>query len=87
MTLAILYSNQKKLISNDKLLRAFDLIEQFQLPTYFNFHKKQIIDSLKKDKKKDGGFINFVFLNDLGKSKVIKTPIIEIEDFINRMYL
>ena len=48
------------------------LIQQFELPVEADYNKKKIIQLIINDKKKEGGNINFVLLERIGKGVVRK---------------
>ena len=50
--------------------QLIDLLNQYQLPTTFDFDWKLAYDNLLKDKKKIKNSINYVLLSKIGKSEV-----------------
>ena len=85
MMFATRYSCSRGFLSTTNRDRIEKLILLYGLPTEIidlNIRKKDIIDAIRKDKKKDAGDIHFVFLKDIGESEVIKIPIGELEEAI-----
>jgi len=48
--------------------RVKQLIEQYGLPTEAMYHKDNVFEALKKDKKKNTDTINFILLNKIGNA-------------------
>src|SRR4051812_7781762 len=65
--------------------RVIDVLDNFGLPTDAEFDKPRIIDILKKDKKKEKQEINYVLLEKIGKGRVQKIPIRQLQKFINQL--
>jgi 3-dehydroquinate synthase len=65
--------------------RVIKLLEQYGLPTYAEFDKKQAIRNLKMDKKKEKSTMNYVLLEKTGKGIVQAIPIKELEKLINKL--
>lgn len=59
------------------------LIEQYHLPTTFEFDKEKIWSVLKMDKKRAGNDMNFILLNKIGEASIHAIPIKELEQLIN----
>jgi 3-dehydroquinate synthase len=65
--------------------RVIDLLDDYGLPTDAEFDKPSVINILKKDKKKERDFINYILLDKIGKGKVQRIPIKQMEKFINQL--
>ncbi len=65
--------------------RVIDVLDNYGLPTDAEFDKKKVLEILKKDKKKEKDNINYVLLEKIGKAKVEKIPIKQLEKFINQL--
>ena len=65
--------------------KVIGLLEQYGLPTYAEFDKKQAIQNLKMDKKKDKAAMNYVLLEKIGKGIVKSIPIAQLEGLINKL--
>ena len=59
------------------------LIEQYELPTQFEFDKDKIWSILKMDKKRAGNDMNFILLNKIGEASIHAIPVNELEHLIN----
>ncbi len=68
------YSVEKK--------RLIKLIEQYNLPATFSFDKALAFETLKKDKKKEQDFMQYVLLNKIGEARVVHIPMIQLEQLI-----
>lgn len=58
------------------------LLEQYHLPTQFNFDKKRIWEVLKMDKKRAANNMNFILLNTIGEAIIQSIPMEELEEMI-----
>ena len=65
--------------------RVIDLLDKFGLPTDAEFDKGKVLEILKKDKKKEKDFINYILLEKIGKGKIQQIPIKQLEKFINQL--
>ena len=85
MMFATRYSYVKGYLSSSNRDRIEKLIQSYGLPTEVSdlkIRKKDIVDAIRKDKKKEANDIHFVFLKDIGESEIIKTPMEQIEEAI-----
>jgi 3-dehydroquinate synthase len=64
---------------HERLVKA---IEQYSLPTSLDFDKQKAFDVLRRDKKKEADFMNFVLLERIGKARIEKIPLKELKDFL-----
>ena len=64
--------------------RIVDVLKKYQLPVDLKYDKKKIWEVLKMDKKKVSNEMNFVLLNKIGNSVVIKIPMVQLEEIINQ---
>jgi len=63
--------------------RIKSLLRDLKLPISLQADRKLVLDALRRDKKRQGDQINFVLLEDIGKSFVDQIAIIELEDVLN----
>jgi len=85
MMFAIRFSSALGMVSPADRDRIQKVIGSYGLPTEvdtINVRRKDIIDAVKKDKKKDIDDINFVFLKNIGESVVAKIPMSKLEEAI-----
>lgn len=69
--LALKYSN-----------RLADLLEGYGLPVRLEFDCREVLDTLRMDKKREGDLIYFVLISDIGKAYVEELRIEELEKLI-----
>lgn len=62
--------------------RLIKLIEHYNLPSTFSFDKVAAFETLKKDKKKEKDFVQFILLNKIGEACVKEIPMIQLEQLI-----
>ncbi len=77
MMVAAALSEKRGLLSNSDVNRMERLLARLKLPTTLPADHLQVMDGLRKDKKRSGDTIHFVLLNGLGRA-VVET--ISIED-------
>jgi 3-dehydroquinate synthase len=86
MIMASELSVKKGYLQAKNARRIKRLLENLKLPTRLPADGKTVVDALKKDKKRKGDRIYFVFLEDMGKSFVDRISIKELEEIINDFY-
>jgi 3-dehydroquinate synthase len=64
---------------HERLVKA---IEQYSLPTSLDFDKQKAFDVLRSDKKKEADFMNFVLLEKIGKARIEKIPLNELNKYL-----
>jgi 3-dehydroquinate synthase len=69
--LSVKYSNQ-----------LIELLDQYGLPVRLEFDCKEVLDTLRMDKKREGDRIYFVLLSEIGKAYVEEIAIQELEALI-----
>ena len=79
MMVAANLSVSKGLIDGKDAERIEFLLKKVGLPTKLKYDKSKIIDAILKDKKRRGDEINFVLLEKIGKVKIEKITIGELE--------
>lgn len=62
--------------------RLISVLQKFNLPTATDFTAKQLFTSALSDKKRSGGTVNLIVPENIGKCKIIPTPIDELESLI-----
>lgn len=67
---------------SDEKERLVKLIEQYNLPAKFSFDKAKAFETLKKDKKKEQDFMQYVLLSKIGESSVVNIPMIQLDQLI-----
>ncbi len=82
MVAASLFSCKKGFITEEKCRKISDILEKFDLPINFDMDSQAIMENMKKDKKRTGDRIYFVFLSNIGRCRVDLITIDELEDFM-----
>ncbi len=62
--------------------RIEDLLIKTGLPVDCNFDMKQVIEAMKKDKKREGDHMNLVLLNKIGEAVIYKTNMNQLEELV-----
>ena len=62
--------------------RLADLLYKYGLPVRLNFDSNEVLETLRMDKKREGDFIYFVLLSEIGKAYVEEIAIQELEALI-----
>ena len=78
MVVASELSVRKGYLSPQEGERIKDLLQTLKLPTRFKFDKKAVLAALRKDKKKEGEDLHFVFLNGIGRAIIKKISLGEL---------
>lgn len=65
--------------------RLIALIEKYKLPATFSFDKADAFETLKKDKKKEQDFIQYVLLNKIGEARVVNISMLQLEQLIREL--
>ena len=61
------------------------VLEQYGLPTYADFNKKQVFEVLKMDKKRARKEMNYILLEKIGKGIVLPIPLDDLETLISNL--
>ena len=83
ITIASSLSVKRGLLAVEDEQRILSLMNHLKLPIRIEFEHEQIFDALKKDKKRESNFINFVLLDRIGKAIVEKISLDELKDAID----
>jgi 3-dehydroquinate synthase len=65
--------------------RVVNVLDQYGLPTYAEYDKKEAMAVLKMDKKREKGTMNYVLLEKIGKGVVKGIPVSELEQLISEL--
>jgi 3-dehydroquinate synthase len=85
MVSASALSVQKGYLTKEEALRIEALLKNLKLPTKIQLDKTKVLDALKRDKKREGGLINFVLLKSIGNAVVEEISINELEGMIDEL--
>ncbi|MCP5053232.1 MAG: 3-dehydroquinate synthase [bacterium] len=86
MVFAARFSVHRNRLKQTEADRLKALLEQLGLPVRLEVPKEKLREAIKKDKKKEGQGIHFVFLNAIGDVDVEEIPIAELEAGIDDLY-
>ena len=86
MVAAAKFSQARHLITQEDVLRITRLLNDLNLPTTLNYNAKEIIMAASKDKKKQGRDLFYVFLEQIGKTKIEKISFNEMNKFITSVF-
>ena len=62
--------------------RVKKLLFSFNLPVKAEYDRESLVEIMKRDKKNKKGGLNFVFIEEIGKSKIIKEKVENIYSFL-----
>jgi 3-dehydroquinate synthase len=79
MVIASALSVKRGFLPADDSQRIKNLLRNLRLPTRIKADRKMVLDALKKDKKRQGDRIYFVWLNKIGNAFVDRIPMGELE--------
>ncbi len=85
MVLAGALSVSRGLLLPDKALRLTRLLEKLKLPVRCKLDPENVLDAVKKDKKREGDRIHFILLEDIGKAVIQKISIEEIKTVLENI--
>lgn len=84
MIMAAKISEEINNFESEMVQKLMLLLQQYQLPTFLEINKEQVLSLLKKDKKRAGNEINFVLLNSIGDAIVQKISFVQIADLLDQ---
>ncbi len=79
MVVAAALSVKRGLLSPKHADRLTGLLKKLKLPTSFHMNMNEVLDALRKDKKREGDSIHFILLEEIGKAVIQEIPIKELE--------
>lgn len=82
MVAAANLSESRGLLSFYEKERIIKLLKNMKLPFEKDINKAELLDALKKDKKREGEKIHFVLLEGIGKAVVEEISIKELEEYL-----
>ena len=83
MVLAAKISEMLGYIGEETVNRIISVISNFNLPVDTELNYDDILDIIRKDKKREGHIIHFVVLEKIGEAVVKPIPLVEMEELIN----
>ncbi|MBI5227008.1 3-dehydroquinate synthase [Candidatus Micrarchaeota archaeon] len=85
MMIAVNLSKKKGSLNEESSKKIQKLIEKIGLPTERKMKIEEIIDAVKKDKKRKNGKIKMILLEQIGKAKIVEVEINELENTIKNL--
>jgi 3-dehydroquinate synthase len=85
MMVAGCLSVSKGLLDEAGLARLTSILGKYGLPVELKIDKAQVIDTLKKDKKRENDFIHMVLLDGIGHSQVVPMTVDDIAEALDDM--
>jgi len=85
MVMASLFSQMKGYLPLDRVERIKTLLTKLGLPTRADLNREAVFDGVRKDKKRSGEKIHFVFLTDIGHAVVEEVALSELEQMTGDM--
>ncbi|MDH3566512.1 MAG: 3-dehydroquinate synthase, partial [Desulfobacteraceae bacterium] len=82
MVIASALSAKRGFLPANDAERIKNLLRNLRLPTRLKADRKMVLDALKKDKKRQGDRIYFVWLNEIGHAFVDRISMGELEAVI-----
>ena len=82
MILAARLSVNLGMIDNTRATELESLIKRSGLPVRMEFDPDALADAMKRDKKRTGGQISFILLEDLGKAKIKSIAVSDIKSIL-----
>ena len=86
MVVASELSVKKGYLSLEDGKRIERLLQKLKLPTRFPFDRERVLGALRKDKKREGDEIYFVFLQGIGRTAVKKISMVDLEAMANETF-
>ena len=82
MCLAAKASVKKWLLKQESAKRLEKLIKNMQLPISLEIDSTSLFNAMKKDKKREGGEIHLILLENIGNAVVLNFTYKELEEII-----
>ena len=83
MVLASELSEKKGYLQPEDSNRLSSLLEKFRLPVRFEFNREKVFAAIRKDKKREGDNLKFIFLKKIGEAVVNQISIQELAELLN----
>ncbi len=79
MVIAVDMSGARGMLTEDDAERVKKLIKDYGLPHSLDVDMGPMIEAVRKDKKRAGADIKFVFLNGIGNAKIVDIPLSDFQ--------
>ncbi len=77
---------QRGLLDEKDLSRLESLLEKIGLPTKAEMDAKEVVDAIRRDKKRRDGVLKMPLICGIGSAKIVEVSLDEMEEVINDMY-
>ena len=61
---------KKEALAEKYSSRLADLLDRYGLPVRLEFDRREVLETLRMDKKRQGDLVYFVFISEIGKAYV-----------------
>ena len=82
MAAALRLSLKHTSLSQNQYERIIRLLQNLNLPISTSADARQIVDALTADKKREGGEVHFVLLENIGQAVIKKIAVTELQNFM-----
>jgi len=83
MVLASEFSEKKGYLQPEDSIRLSSLLEKFRLPVRLEFNREKVFEAIRKDKKREGDNLKFIFLKKIGEAVVNQISIPELMELLD----
>jgi len=83
MVLASEISEKKGYLKSQDSIRLSSLLEKFRLPVRLEFNREKVFAAIRKDKKREGDNLKFIFLKKIGEAVVNQISIQELVELMD----
>jgi 3-dehydroquinate synthase len=77
-------SMQKGFINHEMYQRIENVLKNYGLPTIIPFNIDTILKKISQDKKRNGDYIDFILLEQIGRAKIVPLAMDEIKEYLNQ---
>lgn len=86
MMMAANLSRKKGYLTDIQVSRLADLLESLNLPTQRSIQKRDVIEALRHDKKRERDAVHFVLLNQIGQAVIEAVSLSELKNEIDHLF-
>ncbi len=85
MVAAARFSEERGFLTSDDCEKITDLLDHLNLPTGYDTPSSLVAQAVRRDKKRSGLSLHFVFLSAIGRSRVETISLDELERFVGKL--
>lgn len=74
-------------INDNRIVLVKELLKKYGLPTTSNFDREKAWNIMLADKKKSGGYLNFIVLDEIGKASVKQLALPKLHTYLTELSL